>query len=283
MGAWRPFVMFHLMIFFTIVYSDECDRKITRQKFYGKDIQTVQVENHFGEVLVRKHDSESEARILVEVNLVGTLLHAANLPIVFSDNGGKAVVMVSPLAEDSSTVKLSLFSAWMLSLPLIAGLIFQRRAFALVILMLFSIWMSVTVAQDGCPTGDVEVFMPRNSCFSVAHNQDGRSTSVDFNECEVENQPQVVACSVSGYLYLNCTEGIMCMCYCNLIVVISLHFIGSRGILLSWNVMFSAATNNTLAMADSPILIEWGLKAVDCRTCPMVTSFATILEFHEVG
>jgi len=132
-------------------------------------------------------------------------MHAANPPIVF---GEKALVMVGPLAEDSSSEKLSLFSIWMLSLPLTAALIFQRKAFALVVLMLFSIWMSVTTAQDSCPFGDVEVFMPRNSCFSVTNNRAGRSASVDVNECEVENQPQIVACSVSGYLYSNCTEGI---------------------------------------------------------------------------
>ena len=204
--------MFHLLVLFAFVSSDECDKKITRRTFYSNEIQTIEVENYFGRVLVRKHSNDSEVRALVEVNLVGRLLHAANPPIVFTDNGGQALVMVGPLAEDSSSTKPSLVSTWMLSLPLIGALMFQRRAFVLTLLTLFSIWMSVTVAQDGsdsCPIGDVEVFMSKNSCFSVTDSQDGRSTSVNVVECQVENQPQVVSCNVSGYLYPNCTEGIM--------------------------------------------------------------------------
>lgn len=224
---------FHLLLLlFALVCrsssSDECDRKITRKRFYSEETQIVEVVNHFGRVLVKKHSDDSETRVLVEVNMVGTLLHAANPPIVFaSDNGGKAAVMVGPLAEEnSSSAKLSLFSTWLLSLPLTAALVFRRRGFAIATsLMLLSVWVSVTVAQNGCPSGDVEVFMPKNSCFLVTDEQDGRSTSVNVVECEVENRPQVVSCSVSGYLYTNCTEGITYVCayVCNLIVVISLH------------------------------------------------------------
>ena len=213
MGVRVSVVVFHLLVLFAFVSSNECDKNITRRTFYSSELQIVKVENYFGRVLVRKHSSDTELRVLVEVNLVGTLLHAANPPIVFTDNGGQASVMVGPLAEDSSSTKPSLASNWVLSLPLMAALMFQRRAFLLALLTLFSIWMSVTVAQDGsdsCPMGDVEVFMPRNSCFSVTDSQDGRSTSVNLVECEVGNQPQVMACSISGYLYPNCTEGIMC-------------------------------------------------------------------------
>ena len=209
-------VVFHLLVSFAFVSSNECDKKITRRTFYSNRLQTVKVENYFGRVLVKKHSSDSEARVLVEVNLVGTLLHAANPPILFTDDGGQAeaLVMVGPLAEDSSSTKPSPVNTWMLSLPLIGALLFQRRAFVLALLTLFSIWLSVTVAQDGsdgCPIGDVEVFMPRNSCLSVTNSQDGRSTSVNVVECKEEDQPQVVSCSVSGYLYPNCTEGIVCV------------------------------------------------------------------------
>lgn len=212
MEVWRSVVAFHLLVLLTVVHSDECDRKITRRKFYSNEIQTVKVENHFGNVLVRKHSNDSEARILVEVNLVGTLLHAADPPIVFTDNGGQALVMVGPLAEDSSSTKPSLFSTWLLSLPLIAALVFQRRIFGVAALTLLSIWMCVTVAQDSCPSGDVEVLMPRNFCLSVTDDQGGRSTAIDIVKCNVEDRPQVMSCNVSGYLYSNCTEGIfMCM------------------------------------------------------------------------
>lgn len=205
-------VVFYLLVLFTFVSSNDCDKKITRRTFYSNKIQTVNIENYFGRVLVKKHSSDSEVRVLVEVNLVGTFLHAANPPILFTDDGGQAVVMVGPLAEDSSSTKPSLVNTWVLSLPLMGALLFQRRAFVLALLTLFSIWLSVTVAQDdSCPVGDVEVFMPRNSCFSVTDNQDGRYTSVNVVECKVEDQPQVVSCSVSGYLYSNCTEGIMCV------------------------------------------------------------------------
>ena len=221
-------VVFDLLVLFTFVSSNECDKKITRRTFYSNRIQTVKVENYFGRVLVKKHSSDSEVRVLVEVNLVGTLLHAANPPILFTDDGGQAMVTVGPLAEDNSSTKRSLVNTWVLSLPLMGALMFQKRAFVLTLLILFSIWLSVTVAQDGsdgCPIGDIEVFMPRNSCFSVTDNQDGRSTSVNVVECKVEDQPQVVSCSVSGYLYPNCTEGIMCVytVTCNMIVVVPLY------------------------------------------------------------
>lgn len=254
----------HLLALLAIARSDECNRRITRRQFYSKEIQIVRVENHFGNVFVRKHSNDSETRVLVEVDLVGTLLHAANLPIVFTDSGGQAMVMVGELAEDSSSVQPSLFSSWTLSLPLIAALVFQRKTFAVATLMLFAVWMSVTVAQDKCPSGDVEVFMPKNSCFSVIDNQDGRSTSVDIVECKVENQPRIVSCSVSGYLYPNCTQG-------------------TTGVQLSWNVAFSAATNNSLSMSDNPILIEWSVKAVNCTTCLVMTPFTTVLELHEMA
>lgn len=280
MGARRSLVVFLLLILFAFVCSDECNKRITRQKFYSKETQVVRVENHFGNVFVKKHNDDAEARVLVEVNLVGTLQHAANPSIVFSDNGGQALVMVGPLAEDSSSEKLSLYSTWMLSIPLMAGLVFQRRTFAITILMLFSIWMSVTLAQSGCPSGDVEVFMPKNSCFSVTKDQNGRSATVDVIKCKVEDRPQVVACSVSGYLYSNCTEGTIMCYYCNAIVIFKL---GSRGIRLLWDVMFSAATNDSLPSSDSPIVIEWSLKPINCPTCLMVKSFTAILEIHEVS
>lgn len=66
-----------------------------------------------------------------------------------------------------------------------------------------------------------------------------------------------------------------------MIVVVPL--LGSAGVQLSWDVMFSTATNDTLPTSDTPILIEWSLRPVNCPTCPMVNSFTTILELHEVG
>ena len=62
-----------------------------------------------------------------------------------------------------------------------------------------------------------------------------------------------------------------------------LCIIGSIGVQLSWDVAISAATNNSLPMSDSPILIEWSLRAVNCPTCPIATPFTTILELHEVS
>lgn len=215
MGARQSLVMFHLLVLLvTIVCSNECDRKITRRKFYGKETQVVRVENHFGNVLIKKHSNDSETRILVEVNLFGTLLHAADPPILFSDDGEEVSVMVGPLAEDSSSVKPSLFSTWLLSLPLIAGLVFQKKSFTVVMLVLFSVWVSVTMAQDSCLSGDVEVFVPRNFCLSVTNNPNGRSSSINIIDCVAEDQPQVVFCSVSGYLYSNCTEGRYITCPC---------------------------------------------------------------------
>ena len=212
MGARRSLVVCHLLVLlFVVVRSNECDRKITRRKFYGKETQIVRVENHFGNVLVKKHSNDSETRVLVEVNLLGTLLHAADPPISFSDNGEEVLVTVDPLAEDSSSVKPSLSSTWLLSLPLIAGLVFQRKTFTVVMLILFSVWVSVTMAQDGCLSGDVEVLVPRNSCLSVTNNQDGRSSIINIVDCVAEDQPQVVSCSISGYLYSNCTKGISCV------------------------------------------------------------------------
>lgn len=266
MGLRGSLVVFHLLVLLVIVHSNKCDRKITRRKFYSKETRIVRVANHFGNVLVKKHSDDSETRVLVEVNLLGTLLHAADPPIVFTDhdNGEKVSVMVGSLAESSSSVKPSLVSTWLLALPLITGLVFQRKTLTVVMLILFSVWVSVTAAQDDCPSGDIEVFMPRNSCFSVTSNQDGNGSTINIVDCVPEDQPQIISCSVSGYLYSNCTEG-------------------SRGVQLSWDVAFSAATNNSLAMSDTPILIEWSLKAIDCPTCPMVTPFTTILELHEVA
>lgn len=219
MGARQLLVAFHLLLLFALACGDECTRKITRRRrFYSKEIKTFKVENHFGSVLVKKHSSDSDARILVEVGLVGTLQHAANPPISFTDNGEEVLIMIGPLAADSSSRKPSLFNTWILSLPLFAGLVFQRRSFAVVTLFLFSIWISVTIAQDGCPSGDVELFMPRNSCFSVNSDKDGRSTSVDIITCKAENQPQVLSCSVSGYLYSNCTGGNVCMHYITTVI-----------------------------------------------------------------
>lgn len=52
---------------------------------------------------------------------------------------------------------------------------------------------------------------------------------------------------------------------------------------MSWNVVFSAVTNDTFPMADSPILIEWSLVPVGCPTCPQESSFTTLFELHQVG
>ena len=209
MGLRGSLVVFHLLVLLVIVHSNKCDRKITRRKFYSKETRIVRVANHFGNVLVKKHSDDSETRVLVEVNLLGTLLHAADPPIVFTDhdNGEKVSVMVGSLAESSSSVKPSLVSTWLLALPLITGLVFQRKTLTVVMLILFSVWVSVTAAQDDCPSGDIEVFMPRNSCFSVTSNQDGNGSTINIVDCVPEDQPQLISCSVSGYLYSNCTEG----------------------------------------------------------------------------
>lgn len=225
MGVRGSFVVFHLLVLLVIVHSNECDRKITRRKFYSKETRIVRVANHFGNVLVKKHSDDSETRVLVEVNLLGTLLHAADPPIVFTDhdNGEKVSVMVGSLAESSSSVKPSLVSTWLLALPLITGLVFQRKTLTVVMLILFSVWVSVTIAQDNCPSGDIEVFMPRNSCFSVTSNQDGNGSTINIVDCVPEDQPQIISCSVSGYLYSNCTEGMtrIHMYFCNSIVIVS--------------------------------------------------------------
>ena len=211
MGAVRLLlVVFHLLLLSSFACSNECDKNITRRTFYSNETRAIKIDNYFGRVIVRKHNEDSEVRVLVEVDLIGTLLHAATPPIVFTENGEQALVMVGPLAEGSASTNPSLFSTWTLLLPLISALLFQRRGFVITLLMLLAMWMNVTVAQDGsdsCPTGDVEVFMPKNSCFSVTTSQDHHSTSVDVVDCQEENRPQVVSCNVSGYMYTNCTEG----------------------------------------------------------------------------
>jgi len=202
-----------LLIFCDIANSDDCSRKITRQSYYSSDVQTVKVVNHFGGIFVRKHSDESEARILVTANLTGSLLHAANPPIVFSNDRDGGLVMVGPLAEDGSSMKPSLCNSWVL-LPLIATLLSYRRSFLIVAIVLVSMWISMTTAQDNCPTGNVEVLVPRNICFSVSDSSTNPSVrSLTILDCMAENRPQVTDCTIIGYHYPNCTEGIWLLVY----------------------------------------------------------------------
>ena len=274
-----------LLVFSGIVCSDDCNRKITRRNYYNSDVRTIKVSNHFGDIFVRKHNNELEVRILVTVNLTGTLLHAANPPIVFSSDRDGGLVMVGPLAGDSSSMKPSLCSnTWML-LPLIAALMSHRRSFLIVAVVLVSIWIGTTTAQDNCPTGNVEILVPRNMCFSVSNSSTSPLVrSLNILDCVPENRPQITDCTISGYLYPNCTEGtiIMWLLVCSDVHAIS-SYSGSNGVEVSWDVLFSTTTNNTFPMADSPILIEWSLVPVACPTCSLVSSFTTLFELHEVG
>ena len=93
------------------------------------------------------------------------MLHAENPPIAFAENG---LVMAEVMADGSSLTKPSLFIAWTLSLFLISAVLFSEESFVITLLVSHVIWMSVMVAldeSDSCPTGDVEVFMPRSNCF----------------------------------------------------------------------------------------------------------------------
>jgi len=267
-----------LLVFSGIASSDDCSREITRRNYYNNDIRTIKVSNHFGDIFIRKHSDELEARILVTVNLTGTLPHAANPPIVFSSNRNGGLVMVGPLAGDSSSMKQSLCGAWML-LPLLAVLMTHRRSL-IVAVVLVSIWIGTTTAQDNtCPTGNVEILVPRNICFSVSDSSSSPLVrTLTTLDCLVENRPQITDCAISGYFYPNCTEGTVC----SMIHMIS-SYTGSDGVEVSWDVLFSTVTNSTFPMADSPILIEWSLVPINCPTCPQVSSFATLFELHEVG
>jgi len=205
-------VVCSLLVFSGIASSDDCNRKITRRNYYNSNIRTIKVSNHFGDILVRKHSDELEARILVTVNLTGTLTHAANPPIVFNSGRDGGLVMVGPLAGDGSS-RPSLCSTWML-LPLIAALTFHRRSFLVVAVVLVSIWIGTTTAQDNCPTGNVEILVPRNMCFSVSDSSKSPLVrTLTTLDCLAENRPQITDCIISGYFYPNCTEGTdVCAC-----------------------------------------------------------------------